>query len=150
MQIWDRGFEIVNANFYQNQREFFTVLWGQALFLLGKNRETWIRALFLFLVALRESARFSILSSKMPWSRDFTKTENFGDLCPKRVRGRRKNRFSVESFRDQRSLYNPLIERDIERNKKTSSWSRMTPGRSKNGGRWETRTLDLIRVKDAF
>ena len=147
MQPWFRG---IQRQLLSKSAHYFTVLLSSSPFLTRqKMGNVNTRCFFIHGCFARISAVLH-LEFKKPWRRDLTKTENFGGLGPRMACRRRENSFSVESFRDRRSLYNPLIERDIARNKKASSWSRMTPGRSKNGGRWETRTLDLIRVKDAF
>ena len=58
--------------------------------------------------------------------------------------------FSVEKEKGDYSFRNPRIEGDLGRKVEKIVIGTAIARRQKNGGRWETRTLDLIRVKDAF
>ena len=58
--------------------------------------------------------------------------------------------FSAEKESVDYSFRNPRIEVDLERKCEKFYMGTWIAQRQKNGGRWETRTLDLIRVKDAF
>ena len=58
--------------------------------------------------------------------------------------------FSAEKGSADCSFYNSRIEVDLGRKDEEFYMRTWIAQRQKNGGRWETRTLDLIRVKDAF
>ena len=77
-------------------------------------------------------------------------TENFGGKWPGICRERLEKDFSTENSKGEYALRNPRIEGDLGRKVEKIVIGTAIARRQKNGGRWETRTLDLIRVKDAF
>ena len=77
-------------------------------------------------------------------------TENFGEKWLGIYRERHEKDLSTENFGLQYAFRKPRIEGELGRKEEGIIVRLMMPCRQKNGGRWETRTLDLIRVKDAF